>query len=67
MAYDNIAILPFLLDASHLTQEELAERSKNPALWASKRYGQPEHIFEAAGKPSTVLQRAIVTLEKLND
>ena len=50
MSYEHIAILPFLLDSSHLTPEEVTERDANPTLWAARRYGQPEHIFRAAGR-----------------
>ena len=50
MAYKHVATLPFLLDSAHLTPEEKTERDANPGRWASKRYGQPEHIFRAAGE-----------------
>jgi hypothetical protein len=50
MSYDHVAMIPFMLDASHLTAEEAAERATNPALWAARRYGQPEAIFRAAGE-----------------
>ncbi|KAF2621122.1 hypothetical protein BU25DRAFT_483985 [Macroventuria anomochaeta] len=50
MTYNHVATLPFLLDATHLTPEEVAERDANPALWAARRYGQPEHIFKAAAE-----------------
>ncbi|KAF2997636.1 hypothetical protein E8E13_004818 [Curvularia kusanoi] len=48
MTYEHVTSLPFLLDSSHLTPEEVAERDKNPALFAARRYGQPEHIFRTA-------------------
>ena len=41
-----------MIDASHLTPEEAAERAANPAQWAAQRYGMPEHIFQAAGQLS---------------
>lgn len=50
MTYEHVTALPFLLDSTHLSPEEIAERDANPTLWASKRYGQPEHIFQAAGE-----------------
>ena len=49
MPYDHVTSLPFLLDSSYLTPEEIAEREANPALFAARRYGQPEHIFRTAG------------------
>lgn len=49
MTYEHVTMIPFMLDASHLTQEEAAERAANPSLWAARRYGMPEHIFQAAG------------------
>lgn len=50
MTFDHVTCLPFLLDSSYLTPEEIAEREANPALFAARRYGQPEHIFRTAGK-----------------
>ncbi|KAH6644871.1 hypothetical protein C7974DRAFT_29361 [Boeremia exigua] len=50
MNYAHVTTLPFLLDSSHLTPEELAERNSNPALFAARRYGQPEHIFREAAE-----------------
>ncbi|KAF1923090.1 uncharacterized protein M421DRAFT_96378 [Didymella exigua CBS 183.55] len=50
MTYEHVARVAFLIDASHLTPEEVAERAANPALWAARRYGQPEHIFRAAAE-----------------
>lgn len=50
MTYKHVAMIPFMIDASHLTPEEAAERAANPALWAARRYGMPEHIFQVAGK-----------------
>lgn len=50
MAYEHVTSLPFLLDSSHLTPDEIAERDENPALFAAKRYGQPEYIFRTAGQ-----------------
>lgn len=50
MTYEHLAMIPFMIDASHLTPEEAAERAANPALWAARRYRMPEHIFQAAGR-----------------
>ena len=50
MPYEHVAMIPFMIDASHLTPEEAAERAANPAQWAAQRYGMPEHIFQAAGQ-----------------
>jgi hypothetical protein len=55
MPYDHVTSLPFLLDSSYLTPEEIAEREENPALFAARRYGQPEHIFRTAGKYHSVV------------
>ncbi|OSS50851.1 hypothetical protein B5807_04556 [Epicoccum nigrum] len=50
MPYDHVTSLPFLLDSSYLTPEEIVEREANPALFAARRYGQPEHIFRTAAE-----------------
>ena len=34
--YEHVAMIPFLIDASHLTFEEAAERTMNPASWAAR-------------------------------
>ena len=36
MMYEHVAMIPFLIDASHLTFEEAAERTMNPASWAAR-------------------------------
>jgi hypothetical protein len=43
-------MIPFMIEASQLTEEEAAEQAANPARWAARRYGMPEHIFQAAGQ-----------------
>lgn len=54
MTYEHVAILPFLIDDVHLSPADVAERAENPIAWASRRYGQPEHVFRAAGECSKV-------------
>ncbi len=61
MKYEHVTNLPFLLDSSYLTSEEIAERDANPALFASKRYGQPEHLFRTAGKHSRHCNMTVLT------
>jgi hypothetical protein len=46
---DHVTMLPFLLDDSHLTPEDIAERNKHPAQWAARRYAAPEDRFRKAG------------------
>lgn len=62
MPYDHVTSLPFLLDSSYLTPEEIVEREANPALFAARRYGQPEHIFRTAGECRLVFTLSVLTI-----
>lgn len=61
-------MIPFMIEASQLTAEEAAERAANPARWAARRYGMPEHIFQAAGQFRLIqMKRRQLIVRKLND
>lgn len=68
MPYEHVAMIPFMIEASQLTAEEAAERAANPARWAARRYGMPEHIFQAAGQFRLIqMKRRQLIVRKLND